>query len=122
MTFNPDLLPKVRSRALLDACGDMPCTLRIASLAGMQCAPQNTVVGCHLATIGKGVGTKVSDLYVAAGCVVCHDLVDGRDKRGFVIADTYPAAFAERLMRGNHETIARWVEMGLIEVKGAKIV
>jgi hypothetical protein len=122
MTTNPDLLPKIRSVDLLDACRYMPCTLRIASFAGMRCAPQDTVVPCHLPTIGKGVSTKVSDLYVAAGCALCHDLVDGRDKRGFVIADTYPGAFAERLMRGNHETIARWVAMGLIEVKGGEIL
>lgn len=119
---SPDLLPKVRSEALRQACRDMPCTLRIASFAGIPCAPQNTVVPCHLPTIGKGVGTKVSDLYIAAGCHTCHSLLDGRDKRAFVIADTYPAAFAERLMRGNHETIGHWVAMGLIHVEGGEVV
>ena len=120
-TFNPDMLPKIRSRALLDACRHMPCTLRIASFGGMQCSAQNTVVPCHLPTIGKGVSTKVSDLFVAAGCQTCHDLLDGRDNRGFVIADAYPAAFAERLMRANHETISRWVAMGLITVEKGEI-
>jgi hypothetical protein len=113
--MNPDLLPKVRSEALMDACRHMPCTLRVASFVGQRCAPQDTVVGCHLATIGKGVSTKVSDLYVAAGCFHCHRIIDGRDKRILeTIIHNYPAAFADRLMRANHETIARWVGMGLI--------
>lgn len=113
--MNPDLLPKVRSESLMSACRHMPCTLRVASFVGQRCAPQDTVVGCHLPTIGKGVSTKVSDLYVAAGCFHCHNIVDGRDKRILEsIVANYPAAYADRLMRANHETLARWVGMGLI--------
>lgn len=122
MTLNPHMLPKVRSRTLLDACSLMPCTLRIRSFLGLPCTSQETVVGCHLPTIGKGVATKVSDLFVAAGCSGCHDLVDGRDKRMEMIEDRYPAALAEQLMRANHETIARWTAMGLIHVEGGELV
>lgn len=123
MTDNPNMLPKVRSRTLLDACRHMPCTLRVASFVGQSCAPRDTVVGCHLPTIGKGVGTKVSDLFVAAGCARCHDLVDGRDKRlTETIASNYPGAFMEQMMRANHETISRWVAMGLITVEGGEIL
>lgn len=117
-----ELLPKVRSRPLLDACQHMPCTLRIAGFIGMPCAHQGTVVGCHLPTIGKGWGTKVSDLFVAAGCQVCHDLLDGRDPRGFDIADRYPRAFYERLMRAGHETQSHWLAMGLIHVEGMEVI
>ena len=123
MIANPDLLPKIRSDALMRACGSMPCSLRVASFVGLPCAPQATVVGCHIPTIGKGTSTKVSDVFVAAGCAVCHDIVDGRNKKALdVIMDRYPAAFQERLMRANHETISRWVSMGLITVKGGKVI
>jgi len=127
MTFitNPALLPKVRSRALLAACQDMPCTLRVASfIPGQQCAHQTTVVPCHIdATLGKGMGTKVSDLFVAAGCFHCHNIIDGRDPKGRAfIMDNYPTAFMERLLKGLCETQSRLVDMGLIEVKGGEIV
>jgi Protein of unknown function (DUF1364) len=127
MTFitNPALLPKVRSRSLLDTVRDMPCTLRIAGMVpGGACSHQTTVVPCHLdGTIGKGMGTKVSDLFVAAGCFACHSLLDGRDPKGRTfIMDNYPTAFMERLLKGLCETQSRWLDMGLIEVKGGEIV
>lgn len=121
---NPALLPKVRSRPLLDAIRFMPCELRIASLVpGHRCADQSTVVGCHLPTIGKGMSTKVSDLFVAAGCQHCHDIIDGRDQKSArYIAEHYPTAMMERMMKGNHATISRWVAMGLLTVEGMEIV
>jgi len=119
--MNPDLLPKIRSDELMEACNDIPvCTLRIASFLGMPCAPYSTVVGCHLPTIGKGVSTKVSDLYVAAGCRLCHDLLDLRDKRGVSLMEM--PDFWVRVMRAHHETQGYWVGMGLIEVRGGRLV
>ena len=123
--FNPHLLPKVRSTALLQAVRGMPCALRIASLyPGHTCAGVDTVVPCHLdRTIGKGMGTKVSDLFVAAGCLHCHDIIDGRDRmRRDWIMETYPAAYAERLIKGLSETQARWVGMGLIAGRDWEII
>ena len=123
LLVNPSLLPKIRSRPLLDACKDMPCCLRVASfIPGHKCSAVDTVVGCHVGNLGRGMGTKVSDLSVAAGCHACHDLLDGRDNRVRWIIDQYPFAFAERLMHGVFETQARWVGMGLIEVKGMEIL
>lgn len=122
MIINPDMLPKVRSRELMASFDGMPCALRLGLFAGIPCAPIDTVVGCHLPTIGKGTSTKVSDLYAAAGCMVCHDLLDGRDPRGAIIEQQYPAAWAERLLRGHHETLARWVAMGLITGPDWRIV
>lgn len=117
------VLPKVRSRDLLDACADYPCTLRLASFGGMQCAPQNTVVPCHLDGMGgKGAGTKVSDLFVAAGCFVCHQLIDRRDPRGMKLAQLYPAAWAHQIHRAHCETLAYWVQDGLIHIEGAEII
>lgn len=113
--MNPHMLPKVRSTAMLDAVRDMPCSLRVASLIpGHKCAAQDTVVPCHMPTIGKGVATKVSDLFVAAGCLHCHDLIDRRDKRVEWIVERYPTMFAMRLLDGMAETQARWVGLGLI--------
>ena len=120
--INPHMLPKVRSKSLRDACRKYPCSLRIASFGGMRCAHQSTVVGCHLPSFGKGVSTKVSDLFIAAGCQVCHDLLDGRDPRGFVIAETYPAAFAERIMLAHHETLMRWWVDEILIIKDAETV
>jgi hypothetical protein len=122
---NPMLLPKIRSRVLLSACADMPCTLRVASLVPFgACSHQETVVGCHLdRTIGKSMGSKVSDLFVAAGCHACHAIIDGRDRAAVDwITKNAPTAMMERMLKGLAETQARWVAMGLIEVKGGEIV
>ncbi len=122
---NPALLPKVRSPALLAAVKDMPCTLRIASLVPYgQCAHQTTVVPCHIdRSIGKGMGTKVSDLFVAAGCPHCHAIMDGRDRKAVDwLMENAPTAFMERVLKGLCETQSRWVELGLIQVKGGEVV
>lgn len=116
------LLPKVRSRALLDACQHMPCALRLAGFIGMPCAPQTTVVGAHIGSLGKGTATKVSDLSVAAACVTCHDLYDGRDARGAFIREKYPMAFGERVLAAVQETQARWVERGLLTAEGQEVI
>jgi hypothetical protein len=118
------VLPKVRSRKLLDACRHMPCTLRLASFGGMQCAPQDTVVPCHIDGVGgKGTGTKVSDLYVAAGCFVCHNLLDpARDPRGMKLAQMYPAAWAHQIHRAHCETMAYWIQDGLIQIEGMEVI
>lgn len=114
MIQNPTLLPKVRSEALRRAAIDMPCTLRIAGFIGLRCAPQGTNVMAHLPVHGKGVSTKVSDLHMACGCATCHDLLDGRNKRGTDIRENYPHAFWEQLFKAHAETLSRWVSMGLI--------
>jgi hypothetical protein len=117
MIENPHLLPKVRSAKLLAAVKDMPCTLRVSSfMPHWQCAHQSTVVPCHLdRTIGKGMSTKVSDLFVAAGCVHCHAIIDGKDRTAVdYIMEKYPAAMMQRMLAGMAETQARWVVMGLL--------
>jgi Protein of unknown function (DUF1364) len=114
-----NLLPKVRSRDLLGAIQGMPCTLRISSLyVGHRCAPDATVVPCHLPDPGKGMGAKTSDLFVAAGCQHCHDLLDGRDNRIHWINDHYPRALHERIRLGLQETQSRLYEAGIIQVRG----
>jgi hypothetical protein len=119
---NPALLPKVRSRTILDAIAGMPCALRVSSFyPGYRCAHADTVVGCHLPVAGKSMGSKVSDLSVAAGCKHCHDIIDRRDTmRVRYIEEKYPTAFAMRLLEGLHETQSRWYGLGLIQIKGDK--
>lgn len=119
---NPMLLPKVRSTSLMASINGMPCSLRIASFIGQPCAPDATVVGCHLPGIGKSMGSKVSDLHVAAGCQTCHDLIDGRDPRGEFIRNAYPAAYFERLLKALAETQARQVGLGNITGPDWRIV
>lgn len=123
MIDNPALLPKVRSRALLDAIRDMPCALRISSfIPGHRCSGQDTVVPCHLPGIGKSMGSKVSDLFVVAGCFHCHQLLDGRDANQSVLIDRYAAAVTERMLRALMETQSRWVAAGLLTGEGWEVV
>lgn len=111
---NPMLLPKVRSPRLMALMGTFPCCLRIASFVpGKRCSHQETVVGCHLPTIGKGIATKVTDLAVAAGCYSCHEILDGRDKAAWAyLMDNYPGAVNARLLDALVETHARLIAAG----------
>jgi hypothetical protein len=123
MMLNPQMLPKIRSEAIMQSAQGQPCSLRVAGFVGMQCSGNATVVGCHLPVVGRGVGTKATDLAVAYGCSVCHEIIDGRDQNArAIILERYPAAFFERLLNALVETQARMVGAGIIKVKGAEIV
>ncbi|WP_170759934.1 hypothetical protein [Ruegeria lacuscaerulensis] len=123
MIVNPNMLPKVRSDALMAECANMPCELRLASFIGLPCEPQETVVGCHVeGSIGKGTSTKVSDVFVAAGCRLCHDLLAGVDPRGMEIARLYPSAFWHQVMRAQQATMSRWIMAGLVVIPDGKII
>ncbi len=120
MSYAPALLPKIRSEALLQAVRGMPCTLRVASfIPGHRCAPDSTVVPCHVGRVGKGMATKVSDLFVAAGCMHCHDLVDMRDSRWKYLADHHGAQVHQRVLAGLMETQTMLVMRGAIVIPGA---
>ena len=112
--LNPHMLPKVRSPALLAGVEGMPCALRLASFLGLPCAGTDTVVACHLPVFGKGVATKVSDLFTVAGCATCHDILDGA--RGVDLRERYPHAYQERLLLALCETQARHVSEGRIVI------
>lgn len=116
------LLPKARSDVLMQAMSGYPCALRVSSFyPGHTCASAATVVGCHVGSFGKGVGTKVTDLAVVAGCQNCHDIIDGRDKkRQDWIINHYPTAYVDRLLNGLIETHARLYSEGIILVQGDK--
>jgi hypothetical protein len=120
MILNPHMLPKIRSAALMSGVQGMPCSLRIASFAGLSCSGNDTVVACHLPVFGKGVSTKVSDMFTVAGCMTCHTILDG--KLGVELRHRYPSAFMERLLMALCETQARHLMEGHIVVPDAKWV
>jgi hypothetical protein len=121
--FNPNLLIKVRSDDLMQECERMPCELRIAGFIGLKCESPETVVGSHIeGSIGKGTSTKVSDVFVAAGCRLCHDLLACVDPRGHIIRDSYPSAFWHQVMRANQATISRWISAGLIVIPDSELI
>ena len=123
MSYAPHMLPKLRSKRLMDAVAGMPCTLRISSFVpGHRCAGRETVVGCHLPTIGKGMKTKVTDMAVVAACFNCHNLLDRVDGRIDYIETKFPAALAARMLDALVETHAMLISAGIITVKGGKIV
>lgn len=120
---NPALLPKIRSRKLLDATHEMPCTARVASfIPGKTC--HGSTVPAHLdRTHGKGMGTKVSDINVAAACFACHAIIDGVDLKGReYIRKNCEAAYQAQIVKAFAETLARLVADGLVVVPGAEIV
>lgn len=125
MHYSPHMLPKVRSKKIMAEMAQFPsCTLRIASfIPGGKCSGNDTLVGCHLPTIGKGLSTKVTDLAVACGCARCHDILDGRDQNAqeFIVTN-YPAAMMERLMNGLVETHSILIERGVIAVPDGEII
>jgi len=115
-------LPKLRSPALINATHEMPCSLRFASFLGRRC--EGSVMAVHLDMAGgKGIGTKVSDLCVVAGCDACHKLMDGRDRAGWeVIMNAYPAAAYLQVIRAINETHSRLLGAGVIKVKGQEVL
>lgn len=128
MITNPHMLPKVRSDALRNSAGDdgifPQCELRIASFLGQQCS--GGLVGVHLDGIapamGKGTGTKVSDLNMVVGCQRCHDLLARVNPGWQVLMDRYPAAAQRQIHMGHMATQARWVGSGLIVVPDGTII
>jgi hypothetical protein len=123
MDHRPSLLPKVRSGAIMRAMKNYDCTVRVSNfIPGHDCAPQSTVVGAHLPVIGKGVGTKVTDLAVVAACHHCHLLIDGVDARANQLVAMYPAAYHMRLLQALVETQAMLVRDLVIEVPDGEIV
>lgn len=114
-TYNPHMLPKLRSEDIMRAASGAPCTLRICSFfPGHKCSGPETTVGAHLPVFGKGVSTKVTDLAVAFACGRCHDILDGRDAERYnYLVDKYPGAMMERCLHGLVET---WTLLAMAEL------
>lgn len=125
MITNPHLLPKVRSDGLRREIANMQCELRIASFVGRSCSP-GTVVPVHMdglaPSLGKGTGTKVSDLNMVAGCQTCHDILARVDPVWQVILERYPAAAQKQIHLSHQATLARWLGAGRLIVPDGEII
>lgn len=113
---NPALLPKVRSKALMDFANGQPCSLR---LPGICCHDPETSVHGHLPGIGKSNRSKVSDIHGAIVCWRCHQVIDTFSHRNFGLTD---AMVLDAMLRGHAETQARWIGAGLLVVPGGEII
>lgn len=105
------LLPKhraLRSKTLRDSAKGEDCTLQVAGVCQNDTA---TVVLAHLDTEGKGMAYKSPDYAGAFACSACHAAIDQHlipeEDRQFY------------MLRGMLRTWARWIDMGLISIKGA---
>lgn len=97
---------KIVSKKLRDSARGQACTLR---LDGCRHDPE-TVVLCHLPVGMKGIGMKSPDLFAVFGCDHCHAVIDGRARGHYDARD---------LLRALAETQMKWIQMGLITIKGA---
>lgn len=92
-----------RNKKLLASAEGQACTI---------CGSVGTTVSAHANSValGKGVGIKVPDFYVAHLCQVCHDLYDGR--RGNLTKAEKDEMWIAAYLR----TVARWFNQGLVDV------
>jgi len=99
---------KVVSKQLRDSARGEMCTLRLIG-----CLPgTETVVLAHAPGTGtKGMGMKSIDICSCYACMNCHDIIDGRKRGEWDYRD---------IVRAMAETLMRFIEKGLITIKGSK--
>lgn len=122
--YNPHMMTKVRSEAIMKSGKGSPCKLRIASfIPGRRCASDETTTNNHIPVGGKGMSTKETDLATAHGCDACHAILDGRDRDGLnYIQKHYPAALLDRVLRGIIETHASLVDDRIIIIPDGELI
>jgi len=93
-----------RSKKLLDSARDQPCAI---------CGAVGTTVAAHTNSValGKGIGIKAPDYYVAYVCQYHHDMIDGREH----LAPPYQTR-QELWQWAYIKTVARWFNSGLVQV------
>ena len=66
-----------RSPALLKLARGAPC---LVAIEGICTGNRESVVAAHgnWQNLGKGVGLKAHDCFIAFACQACHDAIDGR--------------------------------------------
>lgn len=107
-----------------DHAEGQPCLVRVARVAGYECGSPETTVLCHPSIAGlKATGSRaasVPDIGAAHGCMVCHDLCDGRRKpvKGSALDDLNPAdrkmLLQNALLEGVIRTITKLVKAGIL--------
>lgn len=100
---------KIVSQKLRDSARGQDCTLRIPDVCNFN--PDTTVLA-HLPCGHRGVGMKSPDNMAIHACSDCHDAMDGRSPAGKIID--------RDLLRALAETQLRWIESGLISIKGMR--
>lgn len=73
-----------------------------------------TVVLCHLPSLGKGIARKSLDHWACYGCSACHDILDQRNPRA--IREIGWNEIVQCMFRGLERTQNRLIEKGLIKV------
>ncbi len=98
--------------------------IRVAASAGYQCGHPDTTVLCHPSISGlKAIGSRkasVPDIGAGWGCVVCHDLCDGRRRAkrlsmiGELPTETQQLVLQNALLEGVERTISALVKKGIL--------
>lgn len=99
----------VRSKRLRDSARDEQCTLNIVGHCNYD--PSTTVLA-HLDSEGKGMALKSPDYAAAFACGGCHTALDQH-----LIPEAERHWYA---LRGMLRTWSRWIDMGLISIKGVR--
>lgn len=102
----------LKSKNLRDSANGQDCTLNIAGVCNYD---SSTVVLCHFPDESKGIGKKSDDISSGFGCSCCHDVVDGRRK-----SVEWDSAKNWYMRRAQTRTLRKWIEMGIVEIKGIK--
>lgn len=102
----------MKSQALRDSAKGQDCTLQIPGACNYDPA---TVVFVHFPDESHGMARKSDDISGGFGCSGCHDVIDRRVPYDFAAGDR------EWFMRrAQNRTMRRWIELGLVTVKGLK--
>lgn len=126
--MNPHMLTKVRSDAIMafpktHREKTAHCSLRLCTFVQEPCMSRETLAMCHLDfTIGKGMGTKVSDILTVCACAKCHDLLAGVDPRGHKIRQQYPTQFWQQVLRAHAATLSMLVQAEIITVPDGELL
>lgn len=99
------------SKKLRDSARGQDCTLNIAAVCNYDSA---TTILAHLPDESNGMGKKPDDISACFACSSCHDAIDRRA--------SYSMPREERefyFRRAMVRTWRKWIESGLITVKGA---
>lgn len=102
----------IKSKKLRDSAKGQECTLRIPGICNFN---PETVVLAHLPDESHGMSRKSDDISACFSCSSCHDLLDGRG--GPQIGKSEKEWY---MRRAQTRTLRKWLEMGLITVKGVR--
>lgn len=100
----------IHSRALRDAANGERCTFNIVGVCSYR---NDETVLCHLPDESHGTARKSDDLSAAFGCHDCHAVIDGRQPHEFS-----PGERDWYMRRAQVRTLRRWIEHGLVSIKG----